>query len=130
MAGPRGKLVPFQGDDHLECGCPVRTAALELWLTKATADELDEAEPQDKRGKFTTGILKVIEAGIHEVSGHSVETLLQDKGKRLEFTAGWALEQLANYHAAEKNHQSGLKRVSENFREVMRKIADDLMDEY
>jgi hypothetical protein len=129
MAGPRGKPIPFQGDDHLECGCPIRTAALELWLTKVTADESDEAEPQDKRGKFTTGILKVIEAGIQEVSGHSVEMLLQNKGKWLEFTASWVLEQLANYHAAEKSHQSGLKRVSESFREVMRKIAEDSMDE-
>jgi hypothetical protein len=58
-----------------------------------------------------------------------VETLLHDEGKRLEFTAGWALERLSEYHAAEKTHKAGIKRVSEKFRDVMRTIAEDSMDE-
>ena len=128
MAGPRGRPVPFQGDDHLECGCPLRMAALELWLTKVTAKESDN-EDQDKRGRLTPELLRLVEAAIQVVSGHSPETLLQDKGKRLEFTAAWVLEQLSDYHSADTIHQAGFKRISENLRETMQMIADELMEE-
>jgi hypothetical protein len=103
-------------------------AALELWLTKATAKESDN-EDQDKRGRLTPELLRLIEAAIQVVSGHSPETLLQDKGKRLEFTAAWVLEQLSDYHSADKTHQAGFKRISENLQEIMQMIADELMEE-
>ena len=70
-------------------------AALELWLTKVMAKESDN-EDQDKRGRLMPELLRPVEAAIQVVSGHSPETLLQDKGKQLEFTAAWVLEQLSD----------------------------------
>ena len=70
-------------------------AALELWLTKVTAKASDN-EDQDKQGRLTPELLRLIEAAIQVISGHSPEMLLQDKGKRLEFTAVWVLEQLSD----------------------------------
>jgi hypothetical protein len=127
MTGQRGQSEFKYDGIHLDgCGCPVRTAALQLWLTKVTA-ELDIENSE--RIKFNTPTLKVIEGGIEEISGHSVETLLQPRAERLEFTVGWALDELAATFG-DQTHQHMIKRLRKDFQVTMERIAvEDTMVE-
>ncbi|KAJ7075550.1 hypothetical protein B0H15DRAFT_806125 [Mycena belliarum] len=77
--------------------CPVRGAALELWMIKMTAG-LDGV-PQRGEGKksqlaFNPDLLKLVAAAIQAASGHDIGTLLQPQSARLRHTILWALEQL------------------------------------
>jgi hypothetical protein len=65
---------------HLDgCGCPIQTSALQLWLFKATANNIETGEDEcNEHTRLKPATLRIIEAGIQVVSGHTVETLLQD----------------------------------------------------
>ncbi|KAJ7050594.1 hypothetical protein C8F01DRAFT_1377497 [Mycena amicta] len=111
------RLAPTDGSKFLDdCKCPVSTAALELWMIKATASNGDvlkrftseqiEAAGEDDETKkarsaaeaalkFNTSNLKMVGAAIKAASGLSVEDLLQPKALRQSETAVWALESLS-----------------------------------
>ncbi|KAF7342138.1 hypothetical protein MVEN_01801500 [Mycena venus] len=94
------KPIPPQADDPYlkDCKCPLRGAALELWMVKMTAGI--EGIPQrggdipKHRLALNPDILKVIGGAIEVASGLSVEDLLQPEMDRLEVTVHWALKRL------------------------------------
>ncbi|KAJ7760161.1 hypothetical protein B0H14DRAFT_2634264 [Mycena olivaceomarginata] len=81
------------------CKCPLRGAALELWMIKVTAKM--EGIPQrgaddikNSRLALNPDTLKLIAGAIQVASGHEVDTLLRPEYERLELTVHWALKQL------------------------------------
>ncbi|KAJ7259043.1 hypothetical protein C8J57DRAFT_1720645 [Mycena rebaudengoi] len=103
VAGPRGQAMdrrpaPTSGEYLRTCKCPLRGAALELWLTKITAK--DPSIPQLTHDGMRSdlylnpNVLKFIAGGIAAASGHKVETLLQPEVSRLKHTVFWALKRL------------------------------------
>ncbi|KAF7328180.1 hypothetical protein MVEN_02575600 [Mycena venus] len=105
-SGLRGKAlddrpIPPPADHPYpnDCKCPLRGAALELWITKMTAGK--DGIPQRGDGNISNhrlalnpDILKVIAEAIEVVSGHEVETLLEPEITRLQKTVVWALGRL------------------------------------
>ncbi|KAJ6542976.1 hypothetical protein B0H19DRAFT_1076999 [Mycena capillaripes] len=104
-SGPRGKSldnrpIPAK-EDHpylAGCKCPLRGAALELWMIKMTAGL--EGIPQrgdgtkNSRLALNPDILKIIAGAIETASGLDVDQLLQPEIDRLEQTIHWALKRL------------------------------------
>ncbi|KAF7327171.1 hypothetical protein MKEN_00294200 [Mycena kentingensis (nom. inval.)] len=108
----KSKFPTPPGEDYLEdCHCPTWTAALELWLIKVTArnDNVPRRENVDhsewRRLGLTSENLRLVGAGIEEVSGLDIHGLLQPRALRLVKTALWAvaeLQELAEKHEAEQ----------------------------
>ncbi|KAK6966971.1 hypothetical protein R3P38DRAFT_3299363 [Favolaschia claudopus] len=93
--------IPHRADHpYLEgCKCPIRGAALELWMIKVTAEITGTPQRGDddiRKGRLALNpdILKVIAAAIKAASGHGVETLLQPEFERLIHTVIWGLDTL------------------------------------
>ncbi|KAJ6487093.1 hypothetical protein C8R47DRAFT_1072185 [Mycena vitilis] len=110
--GQRGKVLddrpPPPVEDHpylAQCKCPLRGAALELWMIKKTASDPrvpqrggDDAAVKNRRLALNPDVLKLIASAIQAASGHEIETLLQPAVDRLEFTAHCLL--FGTVHAA------------------------------
>ncbi|KAJ7909903.1 hypothetical protein B0H13DRAFT_2329842 [Mycena leptocephala] len=92
--GARGKALVSKpvppAEDHpylADCKCPLRGAALELWMIKMTTDiegipQRGDAQVANHRLALNPDILKVIASAIELTSGHDTETLLQPKMDR------------------------------------------------
>ncbi|KAJ7719361.1 hypothetical protein DFH07DRAFT_784677 [Mycena maculata] len=139
--GPRGKALagrpipPREDRPFLEdCKCPVRGAALELWMIKMTAH--DDSIPQRRRGDSSEGegtrnrdlamnpdILKLIGGAIKAASGHEVETLLQPEVDRLAHTITWALQRLGSIAEGEESKfTEHFGSLAQKFEELMQAI--------
>ncbi|KAJ6532614.1 hypothetical protein B0H19DRAFT_1081649 [Mycena capillaripes] len=81
--GLEGRAIPPKADHPYlaDCRCPLRGAALELWMIKMTGNN-DNIPQRAHRG------------AIEAASGHEVDTLLQPEIERLEHTVHWALKRL------------------------------------
>ncbi|KAJ8481610.1 hypothetical protein ONZ45_g15255 [Pleurotus djamor] len=84
----------------LDCGCLEVLGACELWLLKVTAGAEGVPDRCDEGRKvadfsFTEETLRIVMAAIEEVSGHTAKSIFTDRVTRVERTALWALEQLA-----------------------------------
>ncbi|KAF8326284.1 hypothetical protein F5887DRAFT_925386 [Amanita rubescens] len=133
--GPRGKKKGKKDDpEYLTgCGCPVRTAALELWLTKVNAQNpaIPMREAEDGKIKrenaFNPTTLEFIEGGILAASGHTVDSLLQSEIGRLEHTANWAMDRMANLMQVENPaHCQTIAGVLVEFQKQMQGIKDQI----
>ncbi|KAK7029767.1 hypothetical protein R3P38DRAFT_3512666 [Favolaschia claudopus] len=113
-SGQRGKGMDNRpappADDHpylADCKCPLRGAALELWMIKVTAEmsgipQRGDDDIRNARLALNPDILKVIAGAIKEASGHEVDTLLSSEYQRLLHTVNWGLENLRQM--AENEH--------------------------
>ncbi|KAG5649259.1 hypothetical protein H0H81_005054, partial [Sphagnurus paluster] len=117
---PRGKNAPryiYPGREQLNgCTCPLETAALELWLSKITRGTED-----GKLGMKLAQLL-IVEDGLADVSGHTIQTLLQPRAGRLEHTVRWALGQLKDIYSGNSDR---LQAVEEAFYKAMENIQND-----
>jgi hypothetical protein len=126
MDGPRGKIWVDKGPEFLDCGCPVDTALLELWMTKVTAQNDSVPRRTDKgmtpaRMAFTPDNLRMVEGAIMAASGLTVSQLLQPEEKRLILTIGWAMEQLGKVYA---DDQAVIDSTSKKLNNFLAQIAD------
>ncbi|KAG5639327.1 hypothetical protein DXG03_003779 [Asterophora parasitica] len=121
--GPRGAKLPPQnhpGQEQLAgCGCPVRTAALELWLSKTTHTGVSRGGAEEGMPPMKLNHLRAIEGGLFSLCGLTVEALLQPQRGRLEYTAAWALCELRALYAAEDVHAGAIDNLIKTFRDVM-----------
>ncbi|KAG5649345.1 hypothetical protein H0H81_004419 [Sphagnurus paluster] len=121
--GPRGEILQalwraqvqeFCGEELVkDCGCPLETAAIELWLSKITCSDLG-----GEVGTMKPAQLRVVEGGLHAVSGHTAKTLLQPKKERLEYTAKWALAALKAIYSDDVAHTEAVINVMRLLNEV------------
>ncbi|KAK7020372.1 hypothetical protein R3P38DRAFT_3272226 [Favolaschia claudopus] len=128
--------IPHRTDHpYLEgCKCPIRGAALELWMIKVTAEITGIPQRGDddiRKGRLALNpdILKVIAAAIKAASGHEVETLLQPEFERLIHTVIWGLDTLKVIAENEDSKYSKsfdllLKKFNETI-EVWKKESED-----
>ncbi|KAJ7321659.1 hypothetical protein DFH08DRAFT_941905 [Mycena albidolilacea] len=120
--------VPPKADHpYLEgCKCPLRGAALELWMVKVTAGMagVSQSGVEDvtaRRLAFNPDTLKVIAGAIEVASGHDVESLLQPEMDRLEFTIHWALGCLHSIASDdESKYTESFSLLSKKLKETMR----------
>ncbi|KAJ6456577.1 hypothetical protein DFH09DRAFT_1349940 [Mycena vulgaris] len=86
-----------------DCKCPVRSAALELWMIKMTADNDDipqrANDVTNHRLALNPDILKVIAGAIEAASGHHIETLLTPERDKSDQTYATDPVQLFNSHS-------------------------------
>ncbi|KAJ7897859.1 hypothetical protein B0H14DRAFT_2557377 [Mycena olivaceomarginata] len=131
--GARGKAIndrpvpPTADHPYLEgCKCPLRGAALELWMLKVTAGMagVPQSGSEDVtacRLAFNPDILKAIAGAIEVASGHDVESLLQPEMDRLEFTIHWALGRLHSMASGDKSkYAESFSLLSKKLKETMR----------
>ncbi|KAJ7645105.1 hypothetical protein DFH06DRAFT_1301127 [Mycena polygramma] len=135
-SGQRGKALddrpPPPVEDHpylSQCKCPLRGAALELWMIKMTANDPrvpqrggeDADAVKNRRLALNSDVLKLIAGAIQTASGHEIETLLQPAANRLEYTAHWALKELTLI--ADHEHQAdvaaSLRLLATKLKETM-----------
>ncbi|KAK7034353.1 hypothetical protein R3P38DRAFT_3351413 [Favolaschia claudopus] len=128
--------IPHRADHpYLEgCKCPIRGAALELWMIKVTAEitgipQRGDDDIRKRRLALNPDILKVIAAAIKAASGHEVETLLQPEFERLIHTVIWGLDTLRVIAENEDSKYSKsfdllLKKFNETI-EVWKKESED-----
>ncbi|KAJ7022450.1 hypothetical protein C8F04DRAFT_1402352 [Mycena alexandri] len=116
---------PSDGPFLADCKCPLRGAALELWMIKMTAHM--EGIPQrgvddikNKRLALNPDTLKLIAGAVQAVSGHEVETLLEPEVTRLELTVHWALKELtliADHN--DSQYAASFRHLLTRFKETM-----------
>ncbi|KAJ6463195.1 hypothetical protein DFH09DRAFT_1347305 [Mycena vulgaris] len=86
-----------------DCKCPVRGAALELWMIKMTADNDDipqrANDVANHRLALNPDVLKVIAGAIEAASGHHIETLLTPERDKSDQTYTTDPVQLFNSHS-------------------------------
>ena len=83
----------------VDCKCPLRGAALELWMIKMTAGmsgipQRGTQETANRRLAFNPDLLKVVAGAIEVASGLDVDGLLRPEVDRLQKTVLWALRRL------------------------------------
>ncbi|KAJ6543640.1 hypothetical protein DFH09DRAFT_1322098 [Mycena vulgaris] len=114
-----------------DCKCPVRGAALELWMIKMTADNDDipqrANDVTNHRLALNPDILKVIAGAIEVASGHQIETLLTPERDRLLHTIHWALARLHSIADDEDSvFANSFVLLSDKLRDTMKAIdAED-----
>ncbi|KAF8147029.1 hypothetical protein K438DRAFT_1989995 [Mycena galopus ATCC 62051] len=112
---------PFLSD----CKCPLRGAALELWMIKMTAGidgipQRGDTDITNRRLALNPDILKVIASAIEVASGHDVEGLLQPEMDRLEGTVYWALGRLGDMAKNDKSkHAPSFALLAKKLKETM-----------
>jgi hypothetical protein len=117
------------GPEYLgNCGCPVDTALIELFLVKATAG-LGPPEPDADNIKtsefyFNPVNLTMVRSAIELLSGHNSDTLFTPEFDRLQKTAVWALTKLRHDYISDKKTQKELKELVRGFLELMSKDAE------
>jgi hypothetical protein len=126
MDGPHSKIRVDKGADFLDCGCPIDTALLELWMTKVTAQDDSIPRCTDEgmtpaQMAFTPDNLCMVEGAITAVSGLTVSQLLQPEEKWLILTIGWAMEQLGKVYA---DDQAAINTASKKVNDFLGQIAD------
>ncbi|KAJ6533641.1 hypothetical protein B0H19DRAFT_1081056 [Mycena capillaripes] len=99
--GLEGRVIPPKADHPYlaDCRCPLRGAALELWMIKMTGNndnipQRGDDDVKNRRLALNPDLLKLIGGAIEAASGHEVDTLLQPEIERLEHTVHWALKRL------------------------------------
>ncbi|KAJ7832507.1 hypothetical protein B0H13DRAFT_2370903 [Mycena leptocephala] len=136
--GARGKALVSKpvppAEDHpylADCKCPLRGAALELWMLKMTADiegipRRGDAQVANHRLALNPDIPKVIASAIELTSGHDIETLLQPKMDHVQFTAEWALNEL---HSISRRYNSeyspSFLLLSQKLKETMKAFINE-----
>jgi hypothetical protein len=112
------------GPEYLgNCGCPVNTALIELFLVKATAG-LGPPEPDANNIKtsefyFNPVNLTMVRSAIKLLSGHNSDTLFTPEFNHLQKTAVWALMKLIHDYISDKKTQKELKELVHSFLELM-----------
>ncbi|KAJ7611138.1 hypothetical protein DFH06DRAFT_1485368 [Mycena polygramma] len=137
-SGPRGRALgdrpipPASDHPYLEaCKCPLRTAALEMWMIKVTAEDEDipqrgDTDVKNSRLALNPDILKLIAGAIKVASGHDVDSLLQPEPKRLEHTIHWALEKLHSMAEDDSSiYAPSFLQLSDKLKDTMQHIADE-----
>ncbi|KAF7378020.1 hypothetical protein MSAN_00225900 [Mycena sanguinolenta] len=124
---------PVEDHPYLQdCKCPLRGAALELWMLKMTVH--DERVPKRadndisaRKLAFNPDTLKIVAGAIEAASGHDVPTLLQPEVKRLEHTALWALTRLKMLAEADDSDSSAASfgHLAKRLRETMEHWAKE-----
>ncbi|KAK6992370.1 hypothetical protein R3P38DRAFT_3435650 [Favolaschia claudopus] len=137
-SGQRGKGMDNRpappADDHpylADCKCPLRGAALELWMIKVTAEmsgipQRGDDDIRNARLALNPDILKVIAGAIKEASGHEVDTLLSSEYQRLLHTVNWGLENLRQM--AENEHskyEPSLAHLIDKFQKTIKHWEDE-----
>ncbi|KAJ7728386.1 hypothetical protein B0H16DRAFT_1470557 [Mycena metata] len=116
---------PDDGEFLAQCKCPLRGAALELWMIKMTAEmdgipQRGDDDMKNSRLAFNPDTLKLIAGAIQAVSGHEVETLLKPEVDRLELTVHWALKELTLYAARDDSqYAASFRYLLTQFKQTM-----------
>ncbi|KAG6847914.1 hypothetical protein H0H93_004985 [Arthromyces matolae] len=126
--GPRGQhLVKpiLPGQPVLSgCGCPLDTAALELWLSKVTSKDIGPSPEGKKVPPFKMEQLHLFQEALQHVSGLNISRLLQSEEDRLKYTVKWALKRLMETYPDERNYVNLLSRASSFVDEALKAIPE------
>lgn len=130
-AGQRGKPLVYC-DGFLECGCPVETAVLELWMTKITGNFAEDVpqrtDPEKGDGvkgadfNFSVQNLHMIAGAIREVSGLTPSTMFCNRQERINRTLAWIIDRSLQLMPA---HSETLDREGKRFQRIIEKCWSD-----
>ncbi|KAF4591293.1 hypothetical protein EYR40_009896 [Pleurotus pulmonarius] len=104
-----GHARDVEGLCKLNCGCPILTSLLELWIEKAAAASgvpvCGDAGVTLERASWTTERLWMTQAAMEEVSGLDIQQLFLPLPERMDLTMMWAFKRTLKLR---ENHKASL----------------------